>query len=131
VHIQVIPAKPTDSGTLSQIIADAFLDLPPSRWLIPDRVARRAIFPLYFSLYVEHAMASGIVHTTTDGSAVALWFRVSEDAAGWPADYGARLSAITGPWIDRFQVFDAALDRHHPTDTAHHHLAILAVRPDC
>jgi GNAT superfamily N-acetyltransferase len=37
----------------------------------------------------------------------------------------------TGRWLGRFQAFDLALDRHHPADLPHHHhLAILAVRPD-
>ena len=70
------------------------------------------------------------MHTTADRSAVALWFRIDEGTGDWPADYGARLADITGPWIERFLAFDAALERHHPGDIAHHHLAILAVRPD-
>jgi GNAT superfamily N-acetyltransferase len=32
--------------------------------------------------------------------------------------------------VERFVVFDAELDDHHLTGLAHHHLAILAVRPD-
>ena len=50
-----------------------FFDLPPSRWLVPDPAARRAIFPSYFRLYVEHALACGLVHTTPHHDAVALW----------------------------------------------------------
>ena len=41
-----------------------------------------------------------------------------------------RLSAAVGPWLGRFLAFDDALDRHHPAGRPHHHLAILAVRPD-
>lgn len=130
LHNGVITAGEADAGALSQVIADAFHDLAPSRWLIGDPDARRVILPWYFQLYVEQAMASGVVHTTTDRSAAALWFRVGEGTSGWPADYGTRLAKITGPWIDRFVAFDAALERHHPAGVAHHHLAILAVRPD-
>jgi GNAT superfamily N-acetyltransferase len=36
---------------------------------------------------------------------------------------------VTGPWIGRFEIFDAELDRHHPAGTAHHHLALMAVHP--
>jgi hypothetical protein len=64
-------ADETDVDTLSQVIAEAFFDLPPSRWLVEDPAARRAIFPAYFRLYVEHAMAVGLVHTTPDRDAVA------------------------------------------------------------
>ena len=47
-----------------------------------------------------------------------------------PDGYDARLAAATGRVGQRFAAFDAALDRHHPAGIAHHHLAILAVRPD-
>jgi hypothetical protein len=69
----MITADPAEAPALSQVIADAFHDLPQSHWLIPDPVRRREIFPGYFRLYVEHALASGIVYTTADRSAVALW----------------------------------------------------------
>jgi GNAT superfamily N-acetyltransferase len=32
--------------------------------------------------------------------------------------------------VERFVVFDGELDDHHLTGVEHHHLAILAVRPD-
>jgi GNAT superfamily N-acetyltransferase len=127
---RVIRAEAGDLDALSQVIADAFADLPQSRWLIPDPAARRDIFPGYFRLYVEHALAVGIVHTTPGRDGAALWIPVSADAAGQPADYAARLAAATHPWTDRFVAFDAALDQHHPIGIPYHRLAILAVRPD-
>jgi GNAT superfamily N-acetyltransferase len=125
-----VKAEPADAEVLSQVIADAFCDLPPSQWLIPDQAARREIFPGYFRIYVEHAMASGIVHTTADRAAAALWLPSGESAAGPPPGYGEPLAAATGRWTDRFRSFDATLDQHHPAGAAHHYLAILAVRPD-
>jgi len=130
VEASVVLAYEADLGVLSQVIAEAFHDLAPSRWLIDAPAARREIFPGYFRLYVEHAMAHGVVHTTPGRTAAALWIRVGEDPAGQAADYGARLAAATSPWTGRFLAFDAALDRHHPAGSPHHHLAILAVRPD-
>jgi len=129
-HGNVIEAGPADLDTLSDLIADAFHDLPPSRWLIADPAARRQIFPAYFRLYAEHAMASGVVHTTTGRTAVALWLPIGQDAAGQPDGYRARLAAATSPWTGRFLAFDQALEQRHPAGVAHHHLAILAVRPD-
>lgn len=127
---EVIRASDADASRLSQVIADAFIDLPPSRWLISDPVARRDVFPGYFLIFVEHALASGAVYTTGDRSAVALWHFVGEGHEGGPADYEARLAALTGPWTDRFIAFDAALDRCHPVGLPHHYLAMIAVRPD-
>jgi GNAT superfamily N-acetyltransferase len=129
-HLQALPADPADLDTLSQVIAGAFHDLPPSRWLIASPGIRRAIFPRYFRLHAEHAMACGTVHTTADRAAVALWLPLGEDAASQPRGYAARLAAIAGPRTDRFLAFDAALDQHHPASRAHHYLAVLAVRPD-
>jgi GNAT superfamily N-acetyltransferase len=127
---RVIPADAADLDTLSQVIADAFHDLPPSRWLIADPAARRDIFPGYFRLYAEHALAHGAVHTTTGRDAVALWIHVGEDAPSQPVGYETRLAAATAPRTARFLAFDQTLDRHHPAGVAHRHLAILAVRPD-
>lgn len=60
----LVRADETDVDILSQVIAEAFFDLPPSRWLAPDPATRRAIFPAYFRFYVEHALDCGLVHTT-------------------------------------------------------------------
>jgi len=129
-HRTVEVAGPADAEVLSGVIAAAFADLAPSRWLIGDPAARRQIFPSYFRLSVEHALAAGLACTTTDRSAVALWLPAGPDPAGPPAGYAARLAVITGPWISRFLAFDTALASSHPAGTRHQHLAVLAVRPD-
>ena len=81
----VISADEADAAVLSQVIADAFLDLPPSWWLIADQAVRRRVFPEYFRIFVEAALADGIVHTTQDRTAVAIWLP-SGTAAPSPAD---------------------------------------------
>jgi GNAT superfamily N-acetyltransferase len=128
---QIVTAQPQDIDDLSRVIARAFHALAPSRWLIPNDDERSRIFPGYFRLYVAEAMDRGRVYTTTDRAAVALWFGVGEDVEPAPADYDTRLAAATGPWVDRFRLFDALLDKAHPVGFGHDHLAILAVHPDC
>ena len=91
--------------------------------------ARRAVFPGYFRLITELAMGDGIVWTTSDRDAAALWLPGGAEAPTPPADYSARLAAVTTPWTGRFTAFDAAVEAGHPAE-AHWHLAILAVRPD-
>jgi len=125
----VIRAQAADAGPLSALIAEAFHDLPPSRWLISDEAARREIFPGYFRLYIEHALASGLVYTTPDRDAAALWIPIGPEPPDPPDGYPERLLAATTPWTQRFVAFDAALDRRHPAGTPHHHLALLGVRP--
>jgi GNAT superfamily N-acetyltransferase len=125
----IVQAGEADLEALSEVVADAFLDLAPCWWLVADQAARRSFFPAYFRLYVQHAMADGLVYTTPDRAAAALW--IPGTGPGDPPDsYAVQLAAITGPWLDRFLMFDEELDRHHPVGTFHHHLAILAVRPD-
>jgi GNAT superfamily N-acetyltransferase len=126
----VARADAADLDILSLVIAEALHDLAPSRWLIADPAARYEILPGYFRLLVEHAMTSGVVHTTPDRTAAALWIHAGEDGSTQPPDYGERLAAATSPWTSRFLAFDAALDRHHPASVPHHHLAILAVSPE-
>jgi GNAT superfamily N-acetyltransferase len=122
-------ADETDTDALSQVIAEAFFDQPPSRWLVEDPANRRAIFPGYFRLYVEHALACGLVQTTPDRDAVALWLPAGPGAPDPPNGYSTRLAATTGSLVARFEAFDAALEASHPAALPHQHLTILAVRP--
>jgi GNAT superfamily N-acetyltransferase len=126
----IVRAGEADIEMLSQVIADAFFPLAPCQWLIPDEAARRSIFPGYFRMYVEHAMANGLMHTTPGRDAAALWIPLGPQLPEPPNGYDEHLAEITGPWVERFVVFDGELDAHHLTGVEHHHLAILAVRPD-
>ena len=128
-HPDVVPAGAADLGTLSQVIADAFHPLAPSRWLIADPAARREVFPGYFRICLEHALAAGVVHTTPGRDAAALWLPAGPDPADEPPGYAERMAAATSPWTSRFVAFDTALQARHPAGIAHHHLALLAVRP--
>jgi hypothetical protein len=119
----VVIADGTSAGVLSQVIADAFADLAVSRWLIPGPADRRRIFPRYFRLSVEHALADGIVCTTPGQDAVALWLPASEEPAPPPDGYDERLAALTGRWTCRFRTFDQALEVRHPTGFAHRRVA--------
>lgn len=129
-HSGIVTAGEADLDVIGQVIAEAFHDLPPSRWLIPDDAARRAVFPGYFRLLAAWALQAGVVQTTIGRTAAALWIPVGAAGLEEPADYAGRLAAVTGPWAGRFAAFDAALAARHPVGVAHHHLAILAVRPD-
>jgi GNAT superfamily N-acetyltransferase len=61
---------------------------------------------------------------------VAVWLPVGTDGPKLPLGYHQRLMAATEPWISRFMVFDAALEARYPVGEAHHHLALLGVRPE-
>lgn len=127
--IQVIAAQPSDLDVLSGVIASAFHDLAASAWLIADQAARREIFPGYFKILIEHAFTCGLVYTTADRDAAALWVPVGSGPPAPPVRYAERLAAATVPWADRFAAFDAALESRHPAGTPHHYLVLLGVSP--
>ena len=126
----IVRAGQADIEVLSQVIADAFVPLAPCQWLLPDGAARHEILPGYFKMYVEHAMADGIIYTTAGRTAAALWIPTETGGPRLPDEYDERLAAVTGHWAERFVIFEQELDARHLTGVAHHHLAILAVRPD-
>jgi len=126
----VVGAGPADLEVLSDLIAAAFHDLAPSRWLIADPAARRRILPGYFGLCVAHALGAGLVHTTPGRDGVALWLPAGPGVLGPPLGQGQQL-AVVGSLTSRFRQFDQALEEHHPVGVHHQYLAILAVRPGC
>jgi GNAT superfamily N-acetyltransferase len=125
----VVRAGHADIEVLGKLIADALHDDEVSRWLLPSPAIRRRIFPGYFALLVQRAMTGGLVFTTPGRAAAALWLPAEDQPAAPSGGYAEELTEITGPWASQFRVFDTVLDRHHPAGRAHHHLAILAVRP--
>jgi len=121
----VIHASHDDVDVLSQLIADALHDDDVSRWLLPSPGIRRRILPGFFALLVQRAMTGGFVYTTPGKDGAAVWLAAGQP----PSGYAEQLAEITGPWATQFRVFDTVLAQHHPAGRAHHHLAILAVRP--
>ena len=120
-----------DANVMAQVIADAFFGLAVSQWLVPDPHARRAIFPGYFRIYVDHALGEGLVLTTPARDATALWIAVGSAGPSEPGErYHDRLAAATGAHLARFEALDRQFDTRHPAGVKHEHLAILAVRPD-
>ncbi|WFE61092.1 GNAT family N-acetyltransferase [Micromonospora sp. WMMD712] len=119
---------PAETRLVAERIAEAFLVLPATHWLVPDAARRRPVLADNFEILVSHAMAHGQVHATADRAGVAVWFPQTGDDVGPPADYDARLAAACGEWVDRFRHLDDLFAATHPHDR-HHHLAFLAVAP--
>jgi GNAT superfamily N-acetyltransferase len=126
---EIVPATTADTEAIASLIALAFHPLAPSRWLIEDAEARSRIFVDYFAILVEHTLTTGQLHTTAQRTAAALWLPGGAGGLIRPPDYDTRLHAVTGPWVERFRAFDAALEQRHPTLAEHHYLAVLAVHP--
>lgn len=122
-------ATPGDADWVTDVIAAAFQPLAPCAWLVPDPAERALILPAYFRIFVEHALGYGTVHITTDASAAAVWLPVGPDGPTEPVDCRVRLADAVGAHLERFELFDEQLDKAHLVGE-HHHLWLLAVRPD-
>jgi len=117
-----------DATTIAELIAAAFHPLDIAHWLIGDDGTRARIFPAYFRMFVDHALTHGRVDIAGDLDGAALWVPVTQTPPA-PEDFDVRMAAACGPHLSRFLALDAAFDSRHPA-SPHHHLALLAVRPD-
>lgn len=126
----VLRASPAQAEPIAALIALAFMDLPPTIWLVADPAERRHRLEANFLIFVEHAFTHGHVEVIGDHQAAAVWFHQdSGTEIPLPPSYEDRLAASAGPHLDRFRALDEAFAAHHPHEP-HHHLAFLAVQPD-
>ena len=123
-------ARPEDAAVLTNVIEAAFHPLAPCAWLVPHPIQRHFTLREYFRILVDHTFEAGLVYTTAELDAVALWLPVGEAGPITPHNYNQRLKQAVGPHLDRFRLLDEQFEAHHPKGVAHHYLAILAVRPD-
>ena len=76
-------------------------------------------------------MADGLVYTTPDRDRRRAVDSRRPGRAAPPEATTSSWPHVTGPWAEPVPwPSTRQLDRHHPAGVAHHHLAILAVRPD-
>ncbi|MEV0589421.1 GNAT family N-acetyltransferase [Nonomuraea sp. NPDC050310] len=136
-------ALPEDAAAVAELIATAFMDLPQSAVLVPERDQRHQVLTAQFSIVVEHALTpdgGGAIHVISRPAsaqgepvipaAAAVWFdNTADPPPPPPPDYDARLKAATGAWHDRFLHLDRVLTEHHPSEP-HHFLLFLAVHPE-
>jgi GNAT superfamily N-acetyltransferase len=123
----IVRLDETEKETAAALIAEAFVDLPAARWLVPDPGQRVEILGRDFTILVGHALRHGHVDLLDDRSGVAVWFDRTRPVPP-PDDYPRRLRAACGDHHERFEHLDDLFDAHHPA-ARHHHLALLAVAP--
>ncbi|MBF8188657.1 GNAT family N-acetyltransferase [Nonomuraea sp. K274] len=122
-------ATAEDAGQVAELIATAFAELRSVAYLVPDRRERHKVLTANFRIFVDHALEHGEVHVIDDGPAAAVWLPHTSELPE-PADYDRRLDEATGEWASRFRELDALFESNHPAEP-YHHLAFLAVHPDC
>ncbi|GAA1681682.1 GNAT family N-acetyltransferase [Fodinicola feengrottensis] len=126
-EVSIRRADATEGAAVAQVIATSFHDLDVSQWLVPDPADRARIFPSYFRIVVDLALAHGTVLVAPDYSGVVVNLAVPGPD---PEDYDERLAEACGPWVDRMQTLDEAMHGAHPTGRgAHDYCALFGVMP--
>jgi GNAT superfamily N-acetyltransferase len=135
VHgIDVRPARRTDIGALSRVLARAFYDDPVSKWEVPDDAVRTGkLHHLWAALTRHHHLAGGGVEVAAyDGtlSAAAVWdppgrwhYRRREELRMMP-----RLVWAFGWDLSRSEALTEAMKNAHP-DEPHWYLAVVGSDP--
>ncbi len=122
--------QPGERDALAQLVAEAFLPIPPTRWLLRgSRSSTR--FSDYMRIWVDHGLDTGVIEVaetqTGELAGVTIWWR---EPAPEPSGYASRLAEAIGPeHLPRFERFDAAMHAAHP-QREHLYLGFAAVRPD-
>jgi GNAT superfamily N-acetyltransferase len=129
----VVTATDDDEELLAAMIAEAFADLPPSRYLVPDANERRAVLARTFRLDLQAVReGGGIIRTVAGHEAAALWAYHSGLPEPEP-ELDEPLKKAAGSAAHRFVSFYTTLDAHRREllgDRAHWHLWVLAVDPE-
>jgi GNAT superfamily N-acetyltransferase len=134
--LPVIQADLADVPGVAAVIANAFWDLPQSRWIVPDDTERRRTFFNWCVLQVEDAVNFGTVHAWVTpgreihGAALWRWAPGLTDGPN-PGEYDERLAEATDLWVDRYRQFEQAVEKNAPPDgTAQVHLWMIGVREE-
>jgi len=126
--LSIRAAAGAEAAAVADRIAESFVDLAPTAWLVPDPADRRQVLRDDFRILVDHAYDHGQVQVLDDLSAAAVWLYADDDVPP-PPNYHRRLAEACGPYTERFAHLDKLFEENHPHEP-HHHLALLAVRPD-
>jgi amino acid transporter/GNAT superfamily N-acetyltransferase len=115
---------------LAHVLSEAFVTGEIAEWLVPDADDRSRIYPRYWAMAAEQALAAGEVHAVGDLSGVAVWYpALYGPPNAEPRDIAARLRGICGRYTERFYALHQAMDAAHPTNP-HQYLAYVSVLPE-
>lgn len=126
---KVVVAGPGDSDQLADVLGRAFQDDPVSASFMTDAQQRFRYQRGFLKVFLDEALATGLVLTTPERDGVALWLTVEPDQ---PQNYGldTLLKDALGPYYDGFASLGEKMDANHPHDRAHGYLQFIGVEPD-
>ncbi|GAB4001664.1 hypothetical protein GCM10029992_37790 [Glycomyces albus] len=127
-----VTADACSNDRAAALLARAFQDVPPARWLVADPVERRRAVQGQFAILVDHAHRHGDVATAgsaEDPVGAVVWFDHVGGVPPEPDEFEARLRQACGPHTDRFLTLGQAMAARHPIEP-HVYVALVGVRPD-
>lgn len=130
-------ATRADLHDVAAVIGEAFVDLPPCEWLVPDDLwDRQGMVSNHAQLWAAHALRHGHIDVMDHAGieqrapvAVAVWFHDHENPAPLQPLYDRNLADACMEHTWRFHELDLAMETHHPDNQPHQHLAFIATHP--
>jgi ribosomal protein S18 acetylase RimI-like enzyme len=126
---KVVAAVPEDSEHLADVLGRAFQDDPVSASFLPDTQERARRQRGFLKVFLDEAMATGLVHTTPDHDGVALWLTIEP---GHPEENHLDQSFrdALGSYYEGFSLLGEQMGASHPQDRAHGYLQFIGVEPE-
>jgi GNAT superfamily N-acetyltransferase len=125
-------ATADDAAHLAGVLARAFYDDPPMRWVLPDDSRRMAVLERGSLLFLRRLyLPQNQCWTTASGNAVATW----ELPGQWKLGVGQQLRLLPamlrvyGRGLSRVASAITALERDHPSEP-HMYLPFVGVEPN-
>jgi ribosomal protein S18 acetylase RimI-like enzyme len=126
---KVVTAVPEDSEQLADVLGRAFQDDPVSASFLPDTQERARRQRGFLKVFLDEAMATGLVHTTPDRDGVALWLTIEPDH---PEEnhVDQLVRDALGSYYEGFALLGEQMGASHPQDRAHGYLQFIGVEPE-
>jgi GNAT superfamily N-acetyltransferase len=125
-------AKPDELGRLAAVLASAFEDDPPIRWVLKDDARRRSMLERSFRLYLRRLwFKQGECYTTASGVGAIVW----ELPGQWKVGILDQLrllpfmARINGRLLPRIVRALAVVESDHPAEP-HYYLPLVGVEPE-
>lgn len=131
LHHLVRPCSDADLPTVGRVLAAAFHDDPVISWTVPDPARRRRDLPAIMQLFAARAQPHGGNRLTDTRSGAAVWSPPgAEFDVAAETRFEATLTALAGDAAGRIGALTDLLERNHPYEPDHLHLALIGVVPD-
>jgi len=131
LHHLIRPCSDADVRTVGRVLAAAFHDDPVLSWTLPDPARRRRDLPAVMQLLAARAQPLGGNRLNDTGTGAAVWAPPgAEFDPAAETRFETTMASLAGDAMERVGPLMELLERNHPYEPEHLHLAFLGVVPD-